>query len=226
MSTLLRTAVTASRGVCVSEREVRPPTTQELAAAAAVVRAALPVTPVIAAPELGERVWLKLETLQPTGSFKVRGGLAAMAAAPEGPVITASAGNHGLGLARAAALLGRQATVVVATDASPVKVHRLRRLPVTVVQAGTGYRGAEVVALELAARDGATFVSAYNDPQVIAGQHTIGLELDAQVPGPLTVVVCVGGGGLLAGMALWAAARGDVRLVGVEAAASTAFSAA
>lgn len=210
----------------MAQRAVRAPTAAELSAAADVVGEALPPTPVVPAPEFGERVWLKLETLQPTGSFKVRGGLAAMAAAPEGPVVTASAGNHGLGLARAAGMLGRQVTVVVATDASAVKVERLRRLKVRVVEAGTGYRGAEEAALELASSRAATFVSPYNDPYVIAGQRTLGLELDFQVPGPLTVVVCVGGGGLLAGLALWAAARGDVRLVGVEAAASAAFSAA
>jgi threonine dehydratase len=208
----------------VSDRTVRPPTREHLAAAAHVVRSTLAPTPVLAAPELGEPVWLKLETLQPTGSFKIRGALAAMAAAPDGPVVTASAGNHGLALARAAGLLGREATVVVAADASPAKVSRLREMPVRLVERGMGYDEAEQAALELASR-GATFVSAYNDPDVIAGHRTLGLELDAQLESGLTLVVPVGGGGLLAGLALWAAERGDVRLIGVEAAASTAFSA-
>jgi threonine dehydratase len=181
-------------------------------------------TPVVVAPDLGERVWLKLETLQPTGSFKIRGALAAMAAAPDGQVVTASAGNHGLALARAATLLGRDATVVVAADASRAKVNRLRGMPIRLVEHGRGYDEAERAALDLASR-GATFVSAYNDSDVIAGQRTLGLELDPHFQGALTVVVPVGGGGLLAGLALWAAERGDVRLVGVEAAASTAFSA-
>jgi threonine dehydratase len=195
-----------------------------LTAAAEAVGAALAPTPVVAAPDLGERVWLKLETLQPTGSFKMRGALAAMAAAPEGRVVTASAGNHGIALARAAVLLGREATVVVAADASRAKVDRLRSLPVRLVQRGKGYDAAERAALDLASR-GATFVSPYNDPDVIAGQRTLGLELDTRFEGGLTVVVPVGGGGLLAGLALWAAERGDVRMIGVEAAASTAFSA-
>ena len=97
-------------------------------------------------------------------------------------------------------------------------------MPVSLVERGAGYTEAEEAALELASR-GATFVSPYNDPEVIAGQRTLGLELDSQFEGPITVVVPVGGGGLLAGLALWAAERGDVRVIGVEAAASAAFSA-
>jgi threonine dehydratase len=208
----------------VNERGVRPPTSGQLASAVDVARGMLAATPVVAAPDLGERVWLKLETLQPTGSFKIRGALAALAAARDGPVVTASAGNHGLALAHAAAVLGREATVVVATDASRAKVSRLRRMPVSLVERGVGYAEAEEAALELASQ-GATFVSPYNDADVIAGQRTLGLELEAQFEGAMNVVVPVGGGGLLAGLALWAAGRGDVRLTGVEAAASTAFSA-
>jgi threonine dehydratase len=189
-----------------------------------VVKTTLAATPVVATSNLGEEAWLKIETLQPTGSFKIRGALAAMAAAPDGPVVTASAGNHGLALARAAVLLGREATVVVAADASRAKVATLRRMPVLLVERGAGYTEAEEAALELASR-GATFVSPYNDPDVIAGQRTLGLELDTQLGGAMTIVVPVGGGGLLAGLALWAAERGDVRVIGVEAAASTAFSA-
>jgi threonine dehydratase len=208
----------------VSKRGVRPPTREQLAAAARVVKTTLAATPVVATSNLGEEAWLKIETLQPTGSFKIRGALAAMAAAPDGPVVTASAGNHGLALARAAVLLGREATVVVAADASRAKVATLRRMPVLLVERGAGYTEAEEAALELASR-GATFVSPYNDPDVIAGQRTLGLELDTQLGGAMTIVVPVGGGGLLAGLALWAAERGDVRVIGVEAAASTAFSA-
>jgi threonine dehydratase len=208
----------------VWKRGVRPPTREQLAAAAHVVKTTLAATPVVATSNLGEDAWLKIETLQPTGSFKIRGALAAMAAAPDGPVVTASAGNHGLALARAAVLLGREATVVVAADASRAKVATLRRMPVLLVERGAGYTEAEEAALELASR-GATFVSPYNDPDVIAGQRTLGLELDTQLGGAMTIVVPVGGGGLLAGLALWAAERGDVRVIGVEAAASTAFSA-
>src|SRR5918997_787969 len=96
------------------------------------------VSPPTPAPALGEGVHLKLETFQPTGSFKVRGALAALARAGGAPVVTASAGNAGLGVAWAAAELGVPATVVVAETASPAKLAALEALPVTVVQHGDG----------------------------------------------------------------------------------------
>jgi threonine dehydratase len=209
----------------VPERAISPPTTADLRAAEAVVRARLPPTPLVPAPALGPAVWLKVETLQPTGSFKVRGALAALARArPDEHVVAVSAGNHGLGVAQAAALLGRSATVVVPETASPAKVQRLRGFPVELVLAGADYDAAERHALSLAGRG--VFVSPYNDPNVIAGQRTIGVEIGAQLAGPLTVVVPVGGGGLVSGIGLWAAERDDVRIVGVEAASSVALSAA
>ena len=200
-------------------RVVAMPAAGDLAAAERAVRGVLAPTPVVHA--LG--MWLKLETVQPTGSFKVRGGLAAMAAAPPGcSVVTASAGNHGLGIAYAAARLGRPATVVVPETASAAKVERLRSYPVELVMAGDGYDVAEAHALSLKGE----YVSAYNDPHVIAGQRTLAVELGEQLDGPLTLAVPVGGGGLLSGVALWAAEREDVRVVGVEVAASRAVSAA
>jgi threonine dehydratase len=198
-------------------RVVELPAAGDLAAAERAVRRVLAPTPVVEA--FG--AWLKVETMQPTGSFKIRGALAALAALPPGPVVAASAGNHGLGIAKAAALLGREATVVVPETASAAKVDRLRTYPVELVLAGEGYEGAEAHALSL---DG-SYVSPYNDPHVIAGQRTLAVELGEQLPGPLTVVVPAGGGGLLAGVALWASERDDVRVVGVEAAASRALSA-
>jgi threonine dehydratase len=206
-------------------RPVDAPTTRDFVAAEQVVRARLAPTPVVVSPALVPNAVLKVETLQPTGSFKVRGALAALAAAPPGrPVVTASAGNHGLGLAHAAALLGRRATVVVPRTASPAKIERLRGFGVELVLYGDGYDAAEAHALALA-EAGALFVSSYNDPHVIAGQRTLAVELGEQIDGPMTIVVPVGGGGLLAGVALWAADRADVRVVGVEAAASRALSA-
>jgi threonine dehydratase len=170
---------------------------------------------------------LKLETSQPMGAFKVRGALAAISALEEGRrVVTASAGNHGLGVAWAAARLGRLATVVVPEHASPAKVAALRAYPIELIEHGAGYDDAEAYALRLGARHGAAFVSPYNDPAVIAGQGTIGLELDAQTGGELTVVASVGGGGLLAGLQLWAQTREEIHLVGVESSESRAVSAA
>jgi threonine dehydratase len=208
-------------------RAVRPPTMDEVRRAAGLIAGILTPTPVniVTAPGSAE-VILKLESLQPTGSFKVRGALSALdVLAPGVAAVTASAGNHALGMAYAATRLGRKATVVTSTKASPVKVAAVKRFGVELVQVGTSYDDAEARALELAAA-GAQFVSAYNDPFVIAGQASIGFELDAQLDGPLTVVCGIGGGGLASGLGLWASTRTDVRIVGVETVASLAVSAA
>jgi threonine dehydratase len=193
-------------------RAVTLPTPDDLAAAREVVAAHLEPTPLVGT--------LKLESLQPTGSFKVRGALAALSRTPpEERVVTVSAGNHGLGVAWAAARLGRAATIVVPETASPAKLGGLERLGADLVRHGAGYDEAEAHALTLGGR----FVSPYNDRDVIAGQATIGAELP---DGPLLVVCPVGGGGLLSGLVLWARERGDVRVVGVETAASRAVSSA
>jgi threonine dehydratase len=186
-------------------RSVRTPTRADVEAA---VR--LPPTPLVESDGCA----LKLESLQPTGSFKVRGALNALSHARE-PVVTASAGNFGLGLAWAAAQLGVPVTVVVAETASPAKVAALRRSSrVELVVHGADYDEAERHALSLPGR----YVSPYNDPDVIAGAGTIALELgDVE-----TIVVPVGGGGLAAGIRLATAAR----VVGVVPAAFPAMSAA
>ena len=214
-----------------SVREVAAPTAADLELARTVVAAHLPATPVVGLelPDGRGEVLAKLECLQPTGSFKVRGALAALSAvADEGAeVAAASAGNHALGLVYAAARLGVPATVVVPRTASPAKLAALRRLGARLVEHGDGYDQAERHALALAARGAGRvrYVSAYNDPLVIAGGGTWAWELAGQVSGEMTLVVPMGGGGLLAGTALWAARR-DVGVVGVEAAASPALSAA
>jgi threonine dehydratase len=211
-----------------SARAVAHPTAADLDRARTVVAAHLRPTPVVAIelPDGRGEVLAKLECLQPTGSFKVRGALAALAAVvPGARVVTASAGNHALGVVLASQRLGVPATVVVPRTASPAKLAALRRLGADLVEHGAGYEQAERHALSLA-RDGAVYLSAYNDPQVIAGQATWASELAGQVGRELTVVVPVGGGGLLAGTALWAAGLRGVSVVGVEAAASRALSAA
>jgi threonine dehydratase len=193
------------------------------------VRRFLAPTPVVGAPQLGHSVSVKLETLQPTGSFKVRGGLAAVSATqekdPGRAVVASSAGNHGLGLAFAASRLGARVTVVVPTGASAAKVAALQQFDVRLVLHGEGYREAETHALELAAGDGSRYVSPYNDTDVIAGQSTLARELLEQVPDLGTVVVPCGGGGLLAGVILGLEGTG-VRVVGVESEASPAMSTA
>ena len=132
-------------------------------------------------------------------------------------VITASAGNHGLGVAYAAAQFGVPATVYVPLAANRLKVEAIKRLGARVVAEGATYHDAFVAASEEQARSGATFVHAYNDPDVVAGQGTVALEMLAQLQGFDTVVVPVGGGGLIGGIAMYLKARSpSVRVIGVE----------
>ena len=193
-----------------------------------VVRAHLARTPVIRVDVSGfdAPAYLKLESTQPTGSFKVRGALVAVAvSAGEGrPVVTASAGNHGLGIAFAATRLNVRATVIVPENASSAKTDALRRFDIDLRLVGDSYEAAEEAALSLARQTNATFVSAYTHPDVIAGQATVVGEVADQVDGPFRIVVPVGGGGLASGTALGAPGRAVV--VGVEAGASRAVSAA
>lgn len=159
---------------------------------------------------------LKLELLQHAGSFKARGAynriLSNRDAAGTG-VIAASGGNHGLGVAFAARMLGLPAEIFVPETSSPVKVVRLHALGATVVQTGRVYADALVASEKRAADSGALVVHAYDQPEVVAGQGTVGLELfgQAQVD---TVLVAVGGGGLIGGIT--ATAHDAVRIVAVE----------
>jgi threonine dehydratase len=218
-------------------RTVRVPDASEISDAAEVVRRHLAPTPVVPAPSLGRDTWLKLEMLQPTGSFKVRGALVAVTAARardrHAAIVTGSAGNHGLAIAYAADRLGATATVVVPANASVAKTEAIERFAVALVRHGTSYEEAEAHALALAhAEDGnAVFVSPYNDPDVIAGQGTILAELLDQVPDVATIVTPIGGGGLASGLGLAASTTGRgssarVRVLGVEAAQSPALRAA
>ena len=176
----------------------------------------------------GARIGLKLECYQPTGSFKVRGALAAIAqldnAARARGVVTASAGNHGLGVAYAASRAGVRATVVTPDEASPAKLSALRRFPIELLRGGSSYDTAERRAREIEQETGATFVSPYNDPWVIAGQGTIGQELLEDEPELDVVLVPVGGGGLLSGIGAWIKShRPATRIIGVQSVASPAM---
>jgi threonine dehydratase len=210
-------------------RQVAQPNAEQCDQAWDVVRTYLSVTPVVPAPQLGPGISLKVETVQPTGSFKVRGGLAAVAATladdPDREVVASSAGNHGLGLAFAAATLKARVTVIVPQHASAAKVSALQQFDVRLELHGEGYSEAEAHALDLVARDGSRYISPYNDPEVIAGQRTIARELLEQVPNLGTVVVPCGGGGLVAGISL-GLADSDVRVIAVESEASPSMSAA
>jgi len=201
-------------------RQVEVPTVDDVRAARERIRGLVRETPLVESDELGAH--LKLETFQPTGSFKVRGAAAALTAPGSGGrVVAASAGNHGLGVAWAAQRLGLEATIVVAETASPAKIEALRRFSATLVLHGADYDEAEAHALSLAG-EGARYVSPYNDRDVIAGAGTIALELLEQLGHELTVVVPVGGGGLASGIGL-AATPAGARVVGVVAEASPAM---
>jgi threonine dehydratase len=178
----------------------------------------------------GGQAWLKLECWQPTGSFKVRGALNVLAglgsAERKRGVVAASAGNHALGVAFAIQALGGDipATVFVPATAPRAKVDKLRTFPVTVVEGGATYDEAAARAAQHARTTGAFSVHAYDDPRTAAGQGTVGLEILDQNPLIGTIVVPVGGGGLIAGIA--AAVKGqrpDVRIVAVQPAASPAL---
>jgi threonine dehydratase len=171
---------------------------------------------------------LKLENLQKTGSFKVRGALNKIqsldAAARRRGVVTASAGNHAQGVAYAARMAGVAATVVMPEPAAFSKMEATAGYAAKVVLAGRDYSEAYARAAALAAEQGATFVHAFDDLDVIAGQGTLGMELLEQLPNVDTVVVPVGGGGLLAGII--AALRGAgcrARIIGVQAAGASSL---
>jgi threonine dehydratase len=176
----------------------------------------------------GREIHLKLENLQKTGSFKVRGALNKLRrldrAARLRGVVTASAGNHAQGVAYAAKAAGVQATVVMPETAAFSKLNATAGYGAEVILAGHDYSEAYAKAAALCAERGATFVHAFDDADVITGQGTLGLELLEQLPDLDTVVVPVGGGGLLAGIV--SALRGagsDARVVAVQAAGASSL---
>ena len=202
---------------------VPPPSSAQIEAARQVVADHLTPTPTITTTIRGRHVFAKMDCLQPVGSFKIRGALAAIADSlrhdPHGAVIASSAGNHGLGIAHAATLLGATATVVVPGNASAAKVSKLRTYDITLIQYGDTYDEAQEHAHALAERHSLHFLSPFNDPNVVAGQATCFDELLAQVPDVEEVVVPIGGGGLMAGCLVSRTAnlRHDVTITGVQA---------
>lgn len=175
----------------------------------------------------GMDVWLKLETLQRTGSFKLRGATNAIALlSPEERargLVTASAGNHGLGVALAARELGARATVFVPAGAPATKRQRIAALGATLHEVGGGYDEAHAEAEVYALEHGALYLHAFSDPGVVAGQGTVALEIFDALPEVRTLLVPVGGGGLVGGVGTVARAVGGVRVVGVQSTATAAM---
>ena len=174
---------------------------------------------------LGLPLYFKCENLQRTGAFKIRGALNFMTSQPRqalaGGVITASAGNHAQGVAFAADLLGVKAVVYMPESTPPQKVFSTRDYGAEVVLEGKSFDEACTAALRQAELSGALFVHPFNDPLVMAGQGTIGLELLEDLPDLANVLVPIGGGGLIAGIAsAIKETHPKVRIIGVESAAA------
>jgi threonine dehydratase len=175
--------------------------------------------------EQGDEALLKMECFQLTGSFKIRGAMAKLAALTQEErargVLTVSAGNHGLAIAHCAERLHLNATIVVPESASRAKVEVIGRYRVTLVERGASYDEAETVAREMEREASAIFVSPYNDPEVIAGQGTVALEMLEDAPDLDAIIVPCGGGGLLAGVAIAAKAINPrIKIYGAEPSAS------
>jgi len=193
----------------------------EIRAAAATLAGVTVHTPLVPFPRTDPPLLIKPESLQPVGAFKLRGAYAAMstlpAAARRSGVVTHSSGNHGQAVAYAAALLGMPAVVVVPDNAPAVKVAAIRELGADIVVSAPGLAARLAATRDVATQRGAVSIPPFDDRRVIAGQGTVGLEIAADCPGVDLVVVPVGGGGLISGVA--AAVRSlcpGAAVIGVE----------
>jgi threonine dehydratase len=209
-----------------------PVTIEDVKAARALLEGVIRDTPLQGSRPLAERVggpvWLKCENLQRAGSFKIRGAYTRISRlspdeAARG-VVAASAGNHAQGVALAASLRGIRSTVFMPDGAPIPKVQATKAYGAEVRFHGSSVDEALQAARAFAEETGAVLVHPFDHPDIVAGQGTVGLEILEQVPDVRTVVVCTGGGGLLAGIALAIkSTRPDVRVVGVQAESAAAF---
>ena len=210
---------------------LQAPTLADIEAAREQIAGRARVTPIYGSETLsrlcGRKTWLKAENLQRTGSFKVRGAVNKLATMNEAEraagVVAASAGNHGQAVAWAARELGVKATVYMPEDAPMAKIEATRNYGAQTVLSGAGFDEALAEAQASVERTGATFLHAFEDPAVIAGQGTIGLELAEGLPDVETFLLPIGGGGLASGIAIaLRSLRPGCRLVGVQAGKTTA----
>ncbi len=207
------------------ERPIGLPSANDVRAAAARIAGRVMRTPLVRAEKLsaitGADLWLKLESLQYTGAFKERGALNKLLTLDDADkrrgVIAASAGNHAQGLARHAKALGVPATIVMPSTTPDIKVRQTRALDADVVLAGHTFEEARQRADTLCAERGLVFVHPFDDPEIIAGQGTIALEMIEDGPRFDALVVPIGGGGLISGMALAAKdATSSIEIIGVQ----------
>ena len=198
----------------------------DIKAAAKEIEGAVIRTPLVAAPRLSEilgcELYLKLENQQHTGSFKDRGALNKLkslsAEQAKYGVIAMSAGNHAQGVAHHARRLGIPATIVMPEFAPFTKVERTRELGARVVLLGDTLDASAVAAREIAEQENLTFVHPYDDPKIVAGQGTIGFEMLEDQPELDTIVVPIGGGGIISGIAIAAkSVKPEIEMIGVQA---------
>jgi threo-3-hydroxy-L-aspartate ammonia-lyase len=194
---------------------------EDIRAAARTVHGVALHTPLLTFGPRDRRHYLKAESLQPIGAFKIRGAYVAVASLSDEErargVITYSSGNHAQGVARAARLLGAPAVVVMPSDAPTVKRDRVAADGAEIVVVGTASEERKAVAERLAAERGLSIIPPYDDDRIIAGQGTIGLELVEDLPDLAAVLVPIGGGGLASGVATAVKSlRPEARVIGVE----------
>ena len=174
-----------------------------------------------AAPATDADLWLKLECIQPTGSFKARGATNKLMTTPRAElargIVTASGGNHGLAVARASHLAGVPATIFAPDTVSAEKVEKIRKWGAETRIVGSLWDELNQEAIAFAEQTGAVYFHPFADPAVMAGQGTIGLEILDKLPDVDTILVAIGGGGLIAGVATAVnAKKPDVRIIGIE----------
>lgn len=210
---------------------LEPPVFQDVLRARAVISKHLEPTPLLNPASIGERLgfnaFLKCESLQPIGAFKIRGGIYLMSrlsdAEREAGVVSASTGNHGQSIAYAARLFGVPAAIFAPEGANEFKVASMRRLGAEVVLAGKDFDEARAAAEERANQTGARFVHSANEPELIAGVGTYALEIIEAVPDLDTVFVPVGAGSGVCGTAtVMKAINPDIRVIGVQSAGTPA----
>jgi len=209
-----------------------PPTMDDIVRARRLLADLLPPTPLLSPPALAERlgceIFLKCENLQPTGAFKVRGGLNLLSQmSPEERargLVTASTGNHGQSIAYAARVFGAPATIYVPEGSNPLKLASVRRLGARVVVAGVDFDQSVGAAITDAAARGASFVHPANEPRLIAGVGTYVLEILDAVPDLDALIVPIGGGSGLCGACIAGkGTRPDLEVIGVQSAEAPAF---
>ncbi|HEY2070495.1 MAG TPA: threonine/serine dehydratase [Rhizomicrobium sp.] len=181
------------------------------------IRSHIRRTPVL---EWAPGIWLKLEETQYAGSFKTRGAFTNLLTrkVPDAGVVAASGGNHGAAVAYAAMKLGVKAKIFVPSISSPAKIARIREFGADLAVGGAAYAEALAASEAWVAQSGAMAVHAFDQAETMLGQGTVALEFAQQVPELDTILVAVGGGGLIGGIAAWCA--GSIRVIGVESEAS------